>query len=70
MSETVLWDYPRSSASYCVRIALNLAGETYRVETVNLLEGAHRTQDHIPLNPQGLVPVLDIDGQRLVIAIN
>ena len=65
MSETVLWDYPKSSASYRVRIALNLAGINYRSETVNLLDGAQKEPEHLARNPQGLVPVLDIDGHRL-----
>lgn len=64
MIETVLWDYPKSSASYRVRIALNLAGIAYRIETVNLLEKAHRSAEHLARNPQGFVPVLDIDGHR------
>lgn len=64
MSSTILWDYPKSSASYRVRIALNLAGIDYRTETVNLLEKAHRSPEHLARNPQGFVPVLDIDGQR------
>ncbi len=65
MSDTTLWDYPKSSASYRVRIALNLAGLDYRIETVDLLGKAHRTPEHLARNPQGLVPVLDIDGHRL-----
>jgi maleylacetoacetate isomerase len=65
MSKVVLWDYPKSSASYRVRIALSLAGIAYDIETVNLLEGAHRSPDHLERNPQGFVPVLDIDGHRL-----
>ena len=65
MSEMVLWDSPRSSASYRVRIALNLAGEPHRVETVDLLSQANLSADHLARNPQGLVPVLDIDGHRL-----
>lgn len=64
MSETVLWDYPKSSASYRVRIALNLAREGYWIETVNLLEKEHRSAAHLDRNPQGFVPVLDIDGHR------
>ncbi|MDB9707233.1 maleylacetoacetate isomerase [Planktotalea frisia] len=64
MSETVLWDYPKSSASYRLRIALNLAGLEYRLETVDLLTGAHRSDAHLARNPQGFVPVLDIDGHR------
>jgi maleylacetoacetate isomerase len=65
MSNITLWDYPKSSASYRVRIALNLAGLDYQIETVNLLEKAHRAPDHLARNPQGFVPVLDIDGERL-----
>ncbi|WP_375266743.1 maleylacetoacetate isomerase [Planktotalea sp.] len=65
MSETVLWDYPKSSASYRLRIALNLAHIEYRLEGVDLLTGAHRSAEHLARNPQGLVPVLDIDGHRL-----
>lgn len=64
MTDTVLWDYPKSSASYRLRIALNLAGIDYRIETVDLLSGAHRAEAHLARNPQGLVPVLDIDGHR------
>ncbi|OAP37704.1 maleylacetoacetate isomerase [Sinorhizobium glycinis] len=64
MSETVLYDYWRSSASYRVRIALNLIGESYRSVPVDLLARAHRAPEHLGRNPQGLVPVLDIDGER------
>jgi maleylacetoacetate isomerase len=64
-NETVLYDYWRSSASYRVRIALNLIGESYRAVPIDLLAKAHRTPEHLKRNPQGLVPVLDIDGERL-----
>jgi len=65
MAEVVLYDYWRSSASYRVRIALNLCGIAYRAVPVNLLTRAHRSDEHLERNPQGLVPVLDIDGLRL-----
>ncbi|MBD9594771.1 maleylacetoacetate isomerase [Ensifer sp. ENS07] len=64
MSETVLYDYWRSSASYRVRIALNSLGERYRSVPVDLLAKAHKAPDHLVRNPQGLVPVLEIDGER------
>ena len=73
-SETasVLYDYWRSSASYRVRIALNLKSIPYRAIPVNLLSGQHRSSDHLARNPQRSVPVLDIDGLRLTqsLAIN
>lgn len=59
-----LYDYWRSSASYRVRIALNLAGLDWTAVPVNLVEGAQRGKDHLARNPQGLVPVLEIDGQN------
>ncbi|MEJ6393872.1 maleylacetoacetate isomerase [Gymnodinialimonas sp. 2305UL16-5] len=65
MSVMTLWDYAKSSASYRVRIALNLLGEPYEIETVDLLDDAHKSDAHLARNPQGLVPVLDIDGHRL-----
>ncbi|TBY71078.1 maleylacetoacetate isomerase [Rhizobium leguminosarum bv. viciae] len=65
MNEVVLYDYWRSSASYRVRIALNLLGVAYQTVSINLLEGAHKTPEYLALNPQGLVPTLVIDGKTL-----
>ncbi|WP_029875582.1 maleylacetoacetate isomerase [Rhizobium leguminosarum] len=65
MSEVVLYDYWRSSASYRVRIALNLLVVDYQTVSINLLEGAHKTPEYLALNPQGLVPTLVIDGRTL-----
>ncbi|QBX99440.1 maleylacetoacetate isomerase [Rhodophyticola sp. CCM32] len=62
MSDIILYDYPKSSASYRVRIALNLAGLPYQAVQVNLLQRDHKGADHLARNPQGLVPVLEIDG--------
>jgi maleylacetoacetate isomerase len=65
MNEVVLYDYWRSSASFRVRIALNMLGIDYRTVPVNLLDGSHRNADYLKLNPQGLVPTLVIDGMAL-----
>ncbi len=64
----VLYGYWRSSAAYRVRIALNLKGIDYAQSPVSLVAdgGRHRQPEHLARNPQGLVPVLDIDGQNLV----
>ena len=62
MSETVLYNYWRSSAAYRVRIALALCGIDYNAIDVNLLEGAHKGESYQMLNPQGLVPTIELDG--------
>lgn len=65
MQQPVLYDYHRSSASYRVRIALNLVGISYDTVQVDLLRQEQKSLEHLNRNPQGLVPVLDIDGLRL-----
>lgn len=60
-----LHDYWRSSACYRVRIALNLKGIAYEAVDTSLLDGAHRTEAYRALNPQGFVPLLEIDGLKL-----
>jgi len=65
MTRPVLHDYFRSSAAYRVRIALNLKGVDYESRQVNLAEGDQKSEDYRALNPQGLVPMLEIDGHRL-----
>lgn len=62
MSGAVLHDYWRSSASYRVRIGLALKGISWHSAPVDLAAGAQREAAHRALNPQGLVPVLQIDG--------
>lgn len=65
MNEIILYDYWRSSASYRVRIALNLKGVVYKSVPTSLLEGAHKAADYVARNPQGFVPMLSIDGHDL-----
>jgi maleylacetoacetate isomerase len=60
-----LYDYFRSSACYRVRIALNLKGVAYEPVPTNLAEGAQKSADYIAKNPQGFVPMLEIDGLKL-----
>jgi maleylacetoacetate isomerase len=66
MPQAILHDYYRSSASYRVRIALNIKGVEYERRPVNLLESQQQSDEYRALNPQGFVPMLEIDGHRLV----
>ena len=65
MPKPVLFDYFRSSACYRVRIALNLKGIAYDAVPVNLLAGDQGDEAYRARNPQGLVPVLEMDGHAL-----
>jgi maleylacetoacetate isomerase len=65
MSRPLLHDYFRSSAAYRVRIALGLKGVEHDSVSVDLRLGDQRSDEYKARNPQGFVPMLEIDGQRL-----
>src|SRR3982751_4662132 len=65
MSRPILYDYFRSSAAYRVRIALNLKGIDYESRQIDLRDDQQKSGEYRALNPQGLVPMLEIDGHRL-----
>ena len=66
MSQATLHGYYRSSTSYRTRIALNLKGIEFAAIDVRLDRGAQHEEAFRALNPMGAVPVLEIDGLRLV----
>ena len=61
-----LHGYFRSTASWRVRIALNLKG--VRAEHVfhHLRRGAQQSPEYVRLDPQGLVPTLETDDNRII----
>ncbi|WP_102225981.1 maleylacetoacetate isomerase [Acidimangrovimonas sediminis] len=60
-----LYDYWRSSASYRLRIGLNLMELPFRSVPVDIVKGEQRSPENLARNPQGLVPTLDIDGMMM-----
>lgn len=61
-----LHDYWRSTASYRVRIALNLKGLDYRQQSHDLRTGAQAEPEYAALQPQKLVPALETDDGVLM----
>jgi maleylpyruvate isomerase len=57
----ILHGYYRSTASYRVRIALNLKGIAYDDAFHHLRKGEQRAPAFLALNPQGLLPALETD---------
>ena len=62
----ILHGYWRSGAAYRTRIALNLKGLSYAQRGVDLRTGAQHSEAFRALNPQGLVPALEIGGAVLI----
>jgi len=62
-----LYNFFRSSASYRVRIALNLKGVQYEYVPIHLRRGGGEqyTPAYKALNPQGIIPTLE-DGGRVL----
>lgn len=60
-----LYNYFRSSASFRVRIALELKGLAYEYVAVHLGRGEHLSADFAALSVDALVPVLEVDGTRI-----
>lgn len=65
MSDLILHNYFRSTTSLRVRIALALKGLDYDYVPYALLPNEHKSETFLKLNPQGLVPALEVDGAVL-----
>jgi maleylpyruvate isomerase len=60
-----LYTFFRSGTSHRLRIALNLKGLRYEQVAVDLRREQHLSDDYRRINPQQLVPALDIGGRVL-----
>lgn len=60
-----LHNYFRSSASFRVRIALGLKGLPYDYVPVHIAKGEHKKPPYVDLSADTLVPLLEVDGEKL-----
>jgi len=63
----VLHNYFRSSSSTRVRAALNLKGLAFDYIPHHLRKGEQTAPDYLKLNPQGLVPALQLEGGDVLV---
>ena len=61
-----LYNYFRSSASFRVRIALELKGLAYEYLPVHLVKGEHKQAQYQAVSPSMLVPTLETDAGELL----
>lgn len=61
-----LYNYFRSSASFRVRIALELKGLPYEYVPVHLVKGEHKQEKYAAVSASMLVPTLETDGGELL----
>jgi glutathione S-transferase len=61
-----LYNAPQSTCSQRVRFVLNSKGLAFDEVKLNLLAGDQIKPDYLKLNPNGVVPTLDHDGQIVI----
>ncbi|HEY0566905.1 MAG TPA: glutathione S-transferase N-terminal domain-containing protein [Xanthobacteraceae bacterium] len=61
-----LYNAPQSTCSQRVRFVLNAKKIPFREEKLDLLEGDQLKPDYLALNPNGVVPTLDHDGNVVI----
>ena len=66
MTKLVLHDYFRSSASFRVRIALQLKALEFERVEISLIAGEQKSDAYLAQNAQGFVPMLVVDGEPII----
>src|SRR5712691_2660653 len=61
-----LYNAPQSTCSQRVRFVLNAKSLPFDEVKLNLLEGDQLKPEYLKLNPNGVVPTLDHDGQIVI----
>jgi glutathione S-transferase len=61
-----LYNAPQSTCSQRVRFVLNAKGLPFEEKKLDLLKGDQLTPEYLKLNPNGVVPTLDHDGNIVI----
>lgn len=61
--EYTLYDYLPSGNGYKCRLVLKQLGIPYRIVELDITKGATRTPEFLKKNPNGRIPLLEIEGQ-------
>ena len=62
----MLYNAPQSTCSQRVRFVLNAKGQPFAEQKLDLLAGDQLKPEYLALNPNGVVPTLDHDGQIVI----
>jgi glutathione S-transferase len=62
----LLYNAPQSTCSQRVRFVLNAKDQKYDEKKLDLLAGDQLKPEYLALNPNGVVPTLDHDGQLVI----
>jgi glutathione S-transferase len=62
----MLYNAPQSTCSQRVRFVLNAKGLPFEEQKLDLLAGDQLKPEYLALNPNGVVPTLDHDGQIVI----
>ena len=62
----LLYNAPQSTCSQRVRFVLNAKDQKYEEKKLDLLAGDQLKPEYLALNPNGVVPTLDHDGQLVI----
>jgi glutathione S-transferase len=65
-----LYSMQRSGNSYKVRLALAKLGIPYRLQEVDILKGDSHTPEFLAMNPNGQVPLLEVEPGRYLAESN
>jgi glutathione S-transferase len=66
----ILYDHPASGNCMKARILLRQLGLPFERVTVDLFKGETRTPEHFERNPDGRIPVLELDSGETVVESN